>query len=79
MIKTINQTEQNHSFLGEVSIQSKNNIVLILCTSLIAGILVLIQQWMPIAIEILIILLMYLITKSYTAFSWILHHQTNIQ
>ena len=79
MKKTIDQMKKNHSFLGEVTIHSNNTLVLILFSGLIAGILVLIQQWMPIAIEVLIILFMYFITKSYTAFSGMLRYQTSVQ
>jgi CHASE2 domain-containing sensor protein len=69
MIQTKSHLIRNQVFLGEAYIHSKTTIALIISLFFISIILVFIQQWMPVAVELLIIFSLYMTTKSYTMLS----------
>ena len=66
MIQSFDYPNKIDIKMGEIILNQNKNFIIITYLILISIILIFIQQWIPVTLEILIIILLYLGNKSYS-------------
>jgi hypothetical protein len=66
MIKSFDYPNKIDIKMGEIILNQNKNFIIITYLILISILLIFIQQWIPVTLEILIIILLYLGNKSYS-------------